>query len=254
MPVEILTKRFGFKIKQIWLAERPYDVTGCSSVRFLDCRERVDLPGFWREEFTTLVVDLRQDLDTLWRNMDAKSVRNRINRTRREGVTVRTSRDFREFYELNRAFREKKGVALESMDVAVTAEHCHLFLSEWKGEVIGGRLYLADEKTMFSRLSASKRLEADKEKAAVIGASNRLMIWEAIQYAKALGLEEYDMGGYYTGPNPDDPRHGINLFKKDFGGTVVTRYNYRRDYSPLFVAASRIGRLLRRARPDTSQS
>jgi hypothetical protein len=48
------------------------------------------------------------------------------------------------------------------------------------------------------------------------------------------------MGGYYSGSNADDPRHGINDFKKSFGGQVRTHYNYRRDYSLLFRMARRV--------------
>jgi hypothetical protein len=245
MPVEILTRRYGFRLKQIWLSDEPHDVSGCASVRFLNCKGNVELPGFRREEFATLVIDLRQDLDVLWRNMDPKSCRNPINRATREGIQVRPSQDFRQFYELNRSFSQKKGLALDPMGVDAMTAHGRLFLAEWKEEVVGGQLYVADEKTMMWRLGASKRLDADRQQAAVIGAGNRLMVWEAIKSAKAAGLEEFDMGGYYTGGNAEDPRHGINLFKKSFGGQLVTHYNYRRDYGPLFVLARRMYRLLR---------
>jgi len=69
MPVEILTRRHVFTYKQIWLTDQPYDVSGCATVRFLNCKKRVEMPGFRRDDFATLTIDLREELDTIWRNM-----------------------------------------------------------------------------------------------------------------------------------------------------------------------------------------
>ena len=47
----------------------------------------------------------------------------------------------------------------------------------------------------------------------LIGAANRLKIWEAIRYAKNAGIGKFDMGGYYTGKKADPQKEGINIFK-----------------------------------------
>ncbi len=91
-----------------------------------------------------------------------------------------------------------------------------------------------DEMRIRLLLAGSKRLEADKDKSIIIGQANRLLMWEAIQYAHGKGLVEFDLGGYYTGDDENDPRININKFKKSFGGELQTLYNYRKYYSRLY--------------------
>jgi hypothetical protein len=74
-------------------------------------------------------------------------------------------------------------------------------------------------------------------KQSLIGAANRLKIWEAIQYAKNAGIGKFDMGGYYTGKKADPQKEGINIFKKSFGGDIVTNYIYEKDYSMAYTLA-----------------
>jgi len=108
-----------------------------------------------------------------------------------------------------------------------------LFTAEWEGEVLGGCYFIHDEENIRWLVGASKRLEVDRKKATLIGNANRLIIWEAIKWAKERGIKEFDLGGYSleAESNPNDPRYGINKFKKSFGGKLVTRYFYYKDCS-----------------------
>jgi lipid II:glycine glycyltransferase (peptidoglycan interpeptide bridge formation enzyme) len=53
-------------------------------------------------------------------------------------------------------------------------------------------------------------------------------------------MSTYDMGGYYTGKEPDPQKEGINRFKDSFGGQVVTHYIYQKDYSLLYYLGRKI--------------
>ncbi len=119
-----------------------------------------------------------------------------------------------------------------------------LFVAEFKGEILGGQLYLEDENNIRWLLGASNRLEVTREKATVIGNANRLMSWEAINYAKAKGIKEFDMGGV----SPDSVKEGsspdtIDAFKISFGGKPATHYIYRKDYSRIYKFAKKLYQL-----------
>ena len=233
--LEINKKTYMFNSKEIWFADYPYDVEHCDGVTFMECKNRIDIAGFTRREFTTLVIDLMQDLDAVWKNMGKKSCRYEINRAKREGVIVKINQNFNEFCEMDRSFREKKGLGTgSSCQPEFMRRYGTLFTAEVAGETIAGQFYLEDEKNVRWLVGASKRLEVDRDKAIVIGCANRLMLWEAIKYAKEKGIKEFDFGGYYTGGDTNDPRYSINLFKQSFGGELTRHHIYQKDYSKLY--------------------
>ncbi len=108
-----------------------------------------------------------------------------------------------------------------------------------EGTILGGQLYLNDNNHMRLLLGASERFEVTDNMQSLIGAANRLKIWEAMQYAKDVGINEFDMGGYYTGKKADPQKEGINVFKKSFGGDIVTYYIYEKDYSIAYTLAKK---------------
>lgn len=56
--LEIDLRRYILKYKEICFADNPYDVQGCDYTVFNECKNRVDLAGFSRQEHKTLVLDL----------------------------------------------------------------------------------------------------------------------------------------------------------------------------------------------------
>ena len=237
MALEINRSRFIFKTKEIWFSQHPYDVKGYHGVFFHECKDKVDISGFRREEFTTLTIDLTQDLDIIWKNIDKKSCQYGIKRAVREGIEVQLNKDFEQFFKLNRSFRKNKGLPVGDEKIETMREYGTLFTAHFNDEIIGGQLYLEDKENIRWLLGASKRLEVTKEKEVIIGFGNRLMIWEAIKYAKNKGLREFDLGGFYTGRTEDSQKEGINVFKKSFGGILVNHYTYRKDYSRILSLA-----------------
>lgn len=238
--LEIENKTVFFRNKTIWFADCPFDVDGFDSVNFMSCKKKVDALGFVRYDFPTLVIDLTQELDAIWHNI-RKSCRNKISRAQREGITVKINESYDEFYEINKSFREKKGLGnklVVSRDFM--QKYGSLLTSALNNEVLTGILWLEDDSNIRGLVAASKRLGASHEKANLIGFSNALLWWESIRYAKEKGIKEFDLGGYYTGKNKDDPRVGINFFKEGFGGQFTVRYHYEKVYNK----ANKLARLL----------
>lgn len=240
--LEIERKKFIFKTKEIWFSDRPFDVEGYDSVTFRACKNKVDIKGFECEDFITFVIDITQDLDTIWKNMSKSSCRYGVNRANRDGVRIKMNQNYNEFYEINQLFRDNKGLPLDSLTIEFMKKYGTLFVAEFDGEILVGQFYLEDESNIRWLIGASKRLEVDKEKAILIGNANRLTTWQAIQYAKEKGVREFDFGGYRSGGRGKEILDAPNLYKKSFGGIVVVKYNYQKDYSKIYKLAKKIYR------------
>ena len=241
--LEIEKKKLFFKSKEIWFSDSPFDVKGYQAVTFRECKNKVDATGFKRKEFTTLVIDLSQDLDNIWKKMDNTSCRYGVNRAKRDGVNILRNSHYDEFVAINQSFRVNKGLDEGAIDIEFMKKYGMLLVAEFKGEIIGGHFYLEDGENMRSLVAASKRLSVDKKMATLIGNANKLLIWEAINIAREKGIREFDMGGYYTGKTKDEQKEKINSFKKSFGSDVVTHYVYEKYYSSIFKCFRLIRRI-----------
>jgi len=229
-----------FNVKEIHFSDKPFEIENCDFVNFRYCKKNVNVKGFTCEKEFTIIIDLTQDLDTIWHNMDNKSVRYWINRAQKEGIIVRKNDKHDQFYQIYRSFIQKKGIkskfdlfgvgstTLESMKKNGT-----LFIAEHNGEILAGTLYLEDDSHIESWIGASKRLEIQNSNKKLIAAADHLIDWEAIKYAKQKGLKEFDLGGIWSEEEAakDLAKKGINNYKLNLGGKPVTRYSYKKIYS-----------------------
>jgi hypothetical protein len=236
---------FPFKYKEIWFSDRLYDVSGYDSVIFRECDRLMELPGFRKSDFTTLIIDPCRDEKSLWKDMSDCNCRKPINRAIKKEVTVEVNRHYEEFYDINHAFRKEKGLTRWDLSIDYMKKNGTLFVTEYMGEVLSGLFCLSDENVMLQLITASKRLETPEEGKNFIGNANKLMVWESIMYAKKNGMKTYDMGGYYTGKAQDVQKEKINVYKKSFGGEVAMRYIYRKNYSLPVKLVNGIGSIIK---------
>ena len=243
--LEIERKIYNFKIKEVWFSNYPFDIEYSDSIIFRECKENCIFEGSVKTGFTTLVIDLSQDLDMIWNNMSKSSCRYAINKSIKDGVKIKINKDYETFSEMNRSFRKKKKLEQMNISVEFMKRYGSLFISELDGEILGGQYYLHDEYNIRWLIGASRRLEVGDREARLIGNANRLIIWEAIKFAKLQGIKELNMGGYYTGDVCNTEKTKINNFKESFGAKMVTYYNYEKDYSKIFTISKKIKNLLR---------
>jgi len=236
----ITEKKLFFKKTNCWFADEPFDVKDCDAVFFYATKKDVSTTNFYKKESPTLVIDLTKDLDTIFGKMKKKSCRYLIKRGQREGIKVELNRHHHEFQLLYNRFSRSKRFSGFSGHIKDYMGHSTLFTASLDEELLAGILTIEDERHIRWLLGCSKRLEVNKEKMALVGAANRLLIWEAIQYAHRRGLVEFDFGGYYTGGDQNDPRNNINRFKESFGGEFRTYYNYTKYYSLVYKWAKSV--------------
>ena len=232
----ITERRLFFKKTNCWFADEPFDVEDCDAVFFYATKKDVPTTDFYKKESSTLVIDLTKGLDAIWAGMKTRYIK----RGQKEGIKVELNKHHHEFSLLYNRFSKLKRFSGFSGHIKAYKEHSTLFTASLDEELLAGILTIEDEKYIRWFLGCSKRLETDKEKMVLMGAANRLLIWETIQYAHRKGLVEFDLGGYYTGGNQNDPRTGINRFKESFGGELRTYYNYTKYYSLIYRLAKTV--------------
>jgi hypothetical protein len=235
--LEIERDFFGFRRKDIWFSDAPFDVEGYQGVAFYSCREKVDLPGFTRKDFVTPIIDLTQDEESIWKNIVHLSCRKKINKAYNNGIKLKVNQCYGEFLEMDAEFRKNKGLPASHIDAGFMKKYGTLFMAFLDGKAICGEFLIEDKDHIRRLLTASRRFTDDHHWNNIVGYGNRMLIWESIRYARAKGIKEYDMGGYYTGADKALELEGINRFKMSFGPTLVTRYNYEKYYSRLLGAA-----------------
>lgn len=235
-----------FKHREVHFSNQPHDIKNCDYLRFHSCKKRVNIDGFKRKKGFTSVIDLTQDLDTIWNNFDKKSTKYGIRRAEREGITIRKNEKYEEFLEMYNSFLKQRGIksfleifGIKNLTVKDLKKYGTLMVAEYAGEVIAGSLYLEDESHIEAWIGGSKRLESDKKKKILSACANRLIDWEVIKYAKEKGIKEFDLGGLWSEEeaNNDISKKGINNFKLSFGGKTVTRYSYEKIYSKTYRLA-----------------
>lgn len=225
---------FPFKYRMVWFSDDLYDVGGCDSVIFRLCPGHIDRSGFrLTDEFHTLTVDLTRSLDDIWHDMSKTNCRKPISHAIKSGVTVSRNENYEEFFELYQQLRKTKDFTSNDIGIDYMKKYGTLFTAKYEGDLLGGMFYIEDENTILEIVTASKRFDGDKEKRNFVGAANKLIIWEAFQYAKAKGIKEYDQGGVYAGDAVDEQMERIRNYKMSFGGKPAVKYNYRKDYSPV---------------------
>ncbi len=237
--LELEKRLFVFKNKAIWFAEEPFDVRGYDTVNFFYCKTKTELPGFYCFPSFTLILDLSLGSESVFKNF-SHTLRNHIRRAQEIPVEIDVNRNYKEFVEINQTFRKKKGLKGLNLSSEYIKQTGILFTAKICNDVVSGLFLLKDENTIRGLVQASKRLDVDKEKAALIGYANKLLWWEAIMYSINKGIKEFDFGGYYVGDDKADAMAGINFYKTGFGGRLIDRYDYYKVYSLKYTIAKRL--------------
>ncbi len=225
----------SFLRKEWFWFTRPVDVGGLAMVNFFSY-EKVSAPGFKIKEGLTTAIDLTQSLETIWSNMRETFIREQIKRGQNNGIVVEHDDNFADFKTIYDDFRLKKGLPREKYETFLNGT---LFSAYYDSRMLAGVVYVGDGESFRAWQIASARLSDDSKINGIIGRANRLVVWEAIKYAKEAGFKRFDLGGI----NPDSKDPGtvrIAEFKEAFGGIRIPCYFYSKIYSPLLRYYNRL--------------
>lgn len=180
----------------------------------------------------TLITDLSQSEESLW-GATTKTVRNEINRSKKENVQVQifqattvSNNLLSEFAQMYQEMYEEKGMpnhVLNTNDLTVYANNNALVVTTAyiNEKVVVYHSYIKD--SMHARLlhSCSEFRAQDSATRNAIGRANKYLHWNDWLWLKEMGIKEYDWGGIASYDNPN----GIDKFKMAFGGVHKKYYN-----------------------------
>lgn len=219
-----------FKKKWIWFSD-PVDVTGVDAVTYFFYND-VGAPGFHKKAGWTLVIDLAPSLETLWNNMRKDFIILQIEKGGRKGIVVKQDDNFEEFRPILEEFRRNKNLGRE--DYRVLRKNGLLFSAYFEGKMIAGGIFINDEQYLRVWMLASKRLDPGSSVSnQIVGQANRMVLWEAIKYAKEHGMKMFDFCGIDLPEKDGDPLPSLTAYKEAFGGRRIKNFYYTKTYSKL---------------------
>lgn len=244
--IHILRKRGPFWIREIWFAPSVGFLNAFTPTQYLQCPKTHHISGFKRTEFATKIIDISQDESELQRQLD-KTAAYEIRRAGRDGVFVGECANLDEFLAFYNAFaRQKKGMSvIDPQHLAPLMPFLKVLYVAHEKTPIAMHAYLLDPSKSRARLlysSSHFRDASDLSQKALIGRANRFLHWSAMLHFKAVGVMEYDLGGYALCTH-DPQLKGINQFKDSFGGELRLESIYT---SWLFHVSQIILRKIRR--------
>lgn len=223
-----------------WFDE-PHDIAGASMVNFFSY-VKGEYEGFKRTSTLTSIIDLSPPLEELWGRMRKKFIQKQIEQAKNRGVMAELSTDFASFRPLFRGFRSKK--KLPRLSYRILEKNGILFLAEYEGRPVAGGIFIGDGENLRAWVLASRRLEGlEGRMRDIIGGANRMVIWEAITYAKENGYKFFDLGGIDP-DSPDASQRSLAEFKEGFGGERREAFYYYKIYSTLLKVWMRVRPLL----------
>ena len=227
------------KIAEIWynsqekLEEKKADVF---KYKFVEAKQQ---NSALLEERFTILINLKEDIDTLFSHI-GKNTRYKINRAKeRDGVNCGV------FFALNEQDKDKIAHYIEYFNgFSASKKRSSLTFSDLRQFYDQGTLCIrhvvnedasvtytmhayivSDGRARLHQSSSHFRNNDDSEARNLIGRANRYLHWDDILYFKNMGLDYYDFGGWYGGQT-DTEKLAINQFKEAFGGEKTQEYTY----------------------------
>jgi|WetSurMetagenome_2_1015567.scaffolds.fasta_scaffold123501_2 hypothetical protein len=231
----ITERKFGIlKIVNVYFAEKPgtADISDYDVVTYHTFQNWGTIKGIDRAHYFTTTIDLSQNLGDIW-NKIKRQHRRHIRRAEKNGTIVTVSDDYKKFHQIHKNFVKQKKYAglagIKILPLEFIQKYGTLFIAENQGEPLGGNLYFHDDHNTLLVCHAYKQPGNSVESNKQIADANCLIHWKAMEYFKNLKVINYDLGG--LGSNEihiNNQMHGLDYFKRSFGGNVISHYEYRK--------------------------
>jgi lipid II:glycine glycyltransferase (peptidoglycan interpeptide bridge formation enzyme) len=196
-------------------------------------QEQCDLPGFeLLQPFYLHKLDLRPTLDQIFRKCCKNSIQRKIRRAERDALAYEEGQAeplIDHFYTLLCHTRQRHGLPPQPRKwfanlFSFFGDQAKIRIASNEGKPVGATLMIRFKKTLVFKYSCG---EPEHFKHGTM----QLLLWRAIQDAKATGLEELDFG------RSDFANDGLTMYKERWGAVRSESGYYR--CSPLLHAGRR---------------
>ena len=170
----------------------------------------------------TVVIDLTQNQDEILARMKQKT-RYNIRLAQRKDVRIRQGgeNDLEELYHLYAKTSVRDGFVIREKEYYLSLWKAFIqagmatpLIAEIEEQMVAGLILFYFSGKAWFLYGMSSDLHRERM-------PNYLLQWEAIQLAKAIGCNIYDLWGAPDELAPDDPLWGVYRFKEGFGGKVI---------------------------------
>lgn len=196
--------------------------------------------GYTVEPYYTYRIDLTRGIDYVWEQFE-KKLRMKINKTIKEGVTVRAGEkdDIEFIHEMLFKRYAEQGISPTDYKNFLMAIYqkffpstLKIFVAEYQGQRVSGNILLCHEKILYSWVGLPKTQFPSIS-------PNDLIQWETIKWAQANGFEYFEMMD-----SGDDPR--LRPFKSKYNPDLVIWYAATKYSSSIYKIGEKILNIVKR--------
>lgn len=178
----------------------------------------------------SFVVDLEQDEEQLFKNIDSAKQRN-VKKARKFDLEILVCKgeesikyldDFQYLRENTqaRAISKNKQASMllksnNFFHALMLQPNAYLLLGKYEGSVVSVALILKGGDTVYYH-SGGSDIEINRKTCC-----SAYMFWKALLHFKEKGIKCFDFGGCPVRPDEDHPAYGVYRFKKGFGGEYM---------------------------------
>lgn len=225
--IKIRKRKFGISHDVIWFASGEYTLKKYNALITYFRQHTMALPAKYivqSEVFYTLIIDLLQDRDIIFKNI-AKNTRYEIERAEREGIAVtrydELCEEFTHFLVQHSIFNNHKHLGQSLTQSQLASHNLLLYKAALPDGTWLSYLLLTRDEERIRVWVFINNLELTSR--SLVGYASRRLIWESICDAQDMGLRLYDFGGIVL--DEQDPLYGVTRFKKAFGGELAEEKN-----------------------------
>lgn len=187
--------------------------------------------------YGTYVVDLTQDEEVIWHNIN-HTYRKDINSAGKKGMQVRVvSGEIEKTHAVIRETFKKSRLPFMNLGefqrlLAGLGEHVKIFHAEFNGDLQSVAVFPFSQYCAYGVYGGSVPHGAP--------AAFKMIQWEAMKFFRQMGVQRLDFVGSRVNPEKGSKQEGIMLFKRHFGAEWVQGYIWKYPFSPWKYAAYRM--------------
>jgi hypothetical protein len=214
-------------LKKIWFDNVPKTTF---ATRYIQSSANLQVAGMTKQSFQTLTVDILQAEESILADC-APNCRNEIRKGKKIGLDFHAGPIKQTDGDFIHHFLSTKKLGRFNRTYLVDP-HALICVASLNGIRLSTHMYFVSRsvgrvRLVYSAVADPVSLSCPSEVSTqrLIGIANRFLHFSAMLYFKMQGLKVYDFGGIGLEEN-DLKIKGINDFKRSFGGSLVTEYNY----------------------------